>query len=403
MGARRGAQQYLAVHSLASIKSAARDRSPISGLTHCFYRYPARFSPNFVASAIEAFSSPCDAVLDPYMGGGTAIVEAIARGRQAVGCDVNSLAVFVARVKTTPLAYSEQVAVRRWTETTSQLMYHTNREEAAELICEDRTRNLGLPRARPAKKLLAQAMLALRDLPGERPRAFARCVLLNVAQWALNNRKNSPSLSEIRAKVTTTTEDMLSGLEAFSRQCARPEVDGLCPVLIHGSAEFLPSIEPFATGRKARLVLTSPPYPGIHILYHRWQIDGRRETPAPYWIADCLDSKGSSFYNFADRRKIDCDDYFVESLRTLESIRSVVTDDAWMVQLIAFSNPRNQLRRYLRNMELAGFREVRTARVGDRQQRFRRIWRGVPGRAWYANLKGQTTSSREVVLIHRAA
>ena len=83
---------------IARVRRAALDQEPISGLTHQFYRYPARFSPRFVRTAIEEFSSPGDTVLDPYMGGGTTIVEAYANGRQAIGNDVNSLAVFVARV-----------------------------------------------------------------------------------------------------------------------------------------------------------------------------------------------------------------------------------------------------------------------------------------------------------------
>ncbi len=37
---------------------AARDQARVKGLTHEFYRYPARFSPSFVLGAIEAFSSP---------------------------------------------------------------------------------------------------------------------------------------------------------------------------------------------------------------------------------------------------------------------------------------------------------------------------------------------------------
>jgi hypothetical protein len=32
----------------------------VSGLTHDFYRYPARFSPLFARAAIEAFSKPGD-------------------------------------------------------------------------------------------------------------------------------------------------------------------------------------------------------------------------------------------------------------------------------------------------------------------------------------------------------
>lgn len=389
--------------SLSAIKRGAIDCSSISGLTHCFYRYPARFSPVFVASAIEAFSQPGNVILDPYMGGGTTVVEAMARGRTAIGCDLNSLAVFVTSAKTTPLTKSEAQQVKKWaTEIVPLLSYHTVTDEVAELVCPDRTRNLNLPRARPVKKLIAQALLALTELPSDRTRNFARCVLLNVAQWALNNRKVAPSLLQVRDKVATATEDMLAGLEALSKMVAVQGGQPYIPRLIHATAADLPHYEPFTTGTKADLVVTSPPYPGIHILYHRWQVDGRKETPAPYWIANCLDGKGSSYYNFADRKQSAEDDYFAESLRTLKAVRSVVKDGALMIQMIAFSKPRNQLPRYLRNMELAGFQEVREIKHGDGVTKFRRIWRAVPGRAWYANLKGQTTSSREVVLIHRA-
>jgi DNA modification methylase len=60
-----------------------------------------------VRAAIEAFSSPGDLVLDPYMGGGTTIVEAIASDRRAVGSNINSLAVLVAKAKTTYLSYDD--------------------------------------------------------------------------------------------------------------------------------------------------------------------------------------------------------------------------------------------------------------------------------------------------------
>ena len=80
--------------SVSAVRRAAGDQSPIQGLTHCFYRYPARFSPRFAGAAIDAFSRPDQLVLDPYMGGGTTIVEAVARGRRVIGNDLNSLAVF---------------------------------------------------------------------------------------------------------------------------------------------------------------------------------------------------------------------------------------------------------------------------------------------------------------------
>ena len=109
----------------------------------------------------------------------------MARGRRTFGCDLNSLAVFVTKAKTTLLTEDEKQTVRHWASNTiSELSYHTVTDEVAELICPERTRNLHLPRARPAKKLIAQAILALKDFQSERAKEFARCVLLNAAHTA---------------------------------------------------------------------------------------------------------------------------------------------------------------------------------------------------------------------------
>lgn len=53
---------------LHHLVSAARTETPVAGLTHDFYAYPARFSPVFASTAIELFSRPGDLVLDPFMG-----------------------------------------------------------------------------------------------------------------------------------------------------------------------------------------------------------------------------------------------------------------------------------------------------------------------------------------------
>src|SRR5262245_24086888 len=86
----------------------------VTGYTHNFYRYPARFSPHFARAVIEAFTKPGDVVCDPFMGGATTLVEARALGRHAVGCDINSLAVFLARVKTTLLSDHDLAKVEDW-------------------------------------------------------------------------------------------------------------------------------------------------------------------------------------------------------------------------------------------------------------------------------------------------
>jgi len=53
--------------------AGARDERPVRGLTHSYYKYPARFSPSFVRAAIQAFTCPGDVCLDPHVGGGTTL------------------------------------------------------------------------------------------------------------------------------------------------------------------------------------------------------------------------------------------------------------------------------------------------------------------------------------------
>jgi hypothetical protein len=92
----------------------ARDAEPVRGLTHCFYKYPARFSPGFVRAVIETFTKPGDLILDPHVGGGTSLVEALASGREAVGVDINPLAEFVTRVKCIVFSEAELDTLEAW-------------------------------------------------------------------------------------------------------------------------------------------------------------------------------------------------------------------------------------------------------------------------------------------------
>src|SRR5688572_7913147 len=98
----------------ATLIAAARDLSPVRGLTHGFYKYPARFSPVFASAVIKAFTQPGDLVLDPHVGGGTTLVEAIASGREAIGVDISSLAEFITNVKCTVYSDSELERLDRW-------------------------------------------------------------------------------------------------------------------------------------------------------------------------------------------------------------------------------------------------------------------------------------------------
>ncbi|PZS04168.1 MAG: hypothetical protein DLM69_02165 [Candidatus Chloroheliales bacterium] len=71
--------------------------------THSIHPYIAAINPPLARTLIEHYVPAGETVLDPFCGGGGVLVEAVLNGRQAVGYDVNPLAVLISRVKTTPL------------------------------------------------------------------------------------------------------------------------------------------------------------------------------------------------------------------------------------------------------------------------------------------------------------
>lgn len=74
-----------------------------SYITHGYYTYPAKFIPQLAARLIKENSKENDIVIDPFMGSGTTIVEAILNNRKAIGVDINNIAHLISKVKTTPL------------------------------------------------------------------------------------------------------------------------------------------------------------------------------------------------------------------------------------------------------------------------------------------------------------
>jgi len=77
--------------------------------SHNVHSFPAKFPPQLPRKFICALTNPGESVLDPMMGSGTTVLEALLAGRQAIGIDIDPLAVLMSKVKTTP-ANTLQVA-----------------------------------------------------------------------------------------------------------------------------------------------------------------------------------------------------------------------------------------------------------------------------------------------------
>lgn len=71
--------------------------------SHNLHAFAAKFPPQLPRLFIEKLTQPGETVLDPMVGSGTTLVEAILLGRRAIGFDIDPLALHLCRVKTTPL------------------------------------------------------------------------------------------------------------------------------------------------------------------------------------------------------------------------------------------------------------------------------------------------------------
>ena len=365
----------------------------VSGYTHDFYKYPARFSPGFVRYFLESLTEPGDYVLDPFMGGGTTIVEAVASARNAIGSDINELAQFVARAKTTPLSQEDIGQVRAWVQDVRSTIDDAT---LASLYVEPPIRNLPIQ----AYPFFATATRLVERLGLARRRRFARCALVRVGQWALDARSNSPTTAALCDELETRVDDMFGGLSdlvsaAGDEGIHKNKITGTRLLLSCSASDLSLTRVLGRRGIRPRLVLTSPPYPGVHVLYHRWQVAGRRETPAPYWLADVRDGHGASYYTMGSRSPLGLRNYFAGIAAAFRNLRRIVAPDTTVVQLISFSDAAIQLPRYLEAMSLSGFGETSVHGINSRQVRV------VPNRKWYNQRRTRNDASREVLLMHR--
>jgi len=386
-----------------ALVAAVSNRDKVTGVPHDFYSYPARFSPVFAREVIKAFTSPDDVVLDPFCGGGTTLVEAIGLGRRAAGMDVSSFATFLARTKTTPISVHDKREIAAWLD-------HLDSYEPPDSaeFGEEAPSPLYYQRNLPeeARRFFHWVFKHLALLARPRQQNFVRLIVLGVGQWGLDCKTRVPSVAEFKAefydRLRAAPEDFFDFVSdtAGENELPRCRISSLRRIINRSSEACGADGRIPESWLPAKLVLTSPPYPGVHVLYHRWQIMGRRETPAPFWLANQRDGAGESHYMLGSRKERELRTYYRRLKSVFTSLRSLLGKDSLVVQLVAFSDPSSQLPTYLRTLDEAGFTEVEAdcrpdAKIGGR------IWRRVPGRKWYATKRGEIPASKEVLLLHR--
>lgn len=398
-----------------AIRKAALSRAPVSigprrtASPHEYYRYPARFSPDLAASVIAALTEPGDLVGDYFLGGGTTLVEARMAGRIGIGSDINALSTFVSRVKTRLYSVAEMSEVAAWAEIagheTPGLV-----EWPADQLALVYFRNFSDLAYAEQRHVLIAALSALKLVTRPRAKDFARCVLLRTAQWGMDMRSEVPAPHELRTAIVNNARTMIDAAKSATakyRSSDQLSSSGGLPraLVLHQGLPGVAGHPAIARHPQPRLVLTSPPYPGVYVNYHRWKLRGRLETPLPYFIAGQSDGHGLAYYTMAARSDRTQNTYFKRLRAAYADITQMCNPDTWLVQVVGFNELDDQLPRYLATMTQVGLAEVLVEGLGTDQDG--RLWRDVPGRRWWARAGDRAEvvqhTAREVVLFHRLA
>ena len=85
-----------------------RDRSAFYD-THDFHPYFAAYPPNLVSKILNEYGKNKKTLLDPFMGGGSAVVEGVRNGFKTIGVDISEFSKFITQGKTKPFKINQKI------------------------------------------------------------------------------------------------------------------------------------------------------------------------------------------------------------------------------------------------------------------------------------------------------
>jgi DNA modification methylase len=241
---------------------------------HAIHPYPAKFIPEIPRNLISLFH-PGDnsAVLDPFCGSGTTLVEAKMAGLPAVGIDLHPLAALIAKVKITPLGIGiESIA--------NDILNVSKEKIQKDQVLIPEIPNLDHWFKKPIQKALATLVLEIEKVSDPIAKDALKVAFSSIVV-RVSNQESDTRYAAIEKNLTEI--DVWANFERAVSYIGRvlgtqPEL-GLFPtdrpiqiinkdIMLVEPQDIIPSIG---------LVVTSPPYPNAYEywLYHKYRM---------YWL-----------------------------------------------------------------------------------------------------------------------
>ena len=313
--------EHLASPALNDIDWDFPERVIHSGI-ESIHPYPAKFIAELPRALLDALPLPAGtAVLDPFCGGGTTLVECQRRGWPSVGIDLNPIACLMARVKTAPRPL--------------------DLKDTAASVVERAQRSLDvtippLPNLdhwfdRPVQHALA----ALTEAVGTAPAASRNALRLALSSIVVrvSRQESDTRYAAIEKNVTGNDVSTLFRRAAFRLDDVLGERDyPLSPAEVF-EADTL-TFDPSRISAQIGMIITSPPYPNAYEywLYHKYRM---------YWLGfDPLAVKAREIgarAHFFKRNHHTEDDFARQMAQTFDLIRTVLVPGGYACFVIGRS------------------------------------------------------------------
>jgi SOS regulatory protein LexA len=225
--------------------------------THGIHSYPAMFIPQVARRLLETYSKVGDTICDIFCGSGTALVESKILNRNAYGIDLNPLAIFLARAKTTP------INPQKLTKEYLALLGRLEKIKDSQIKKPD-FKNLDFWFKEKAIIKLAKLKKAILEIEDKAARNFLMAAFSEIVRYSSNTKTGEFKLVRIKGEKLERHDPDVFGM---FRKKAETNIAGMSEFfkdakkeawtkIIYGDSSKENGIKP----RSIDCIITSPPY-----------------------------------------------------------------------------------------------------------------------------------------------
>jgi DNA modification methylase len=230
--------------------------------SHDVHAFAAKFPPQLPRAFIRGLTAPGDFVLDPMMGSGTTIVEALLEGRQGIGLDIDPLALRVSQAKTIPISIDDLQGIGLKVILKARDLLSDNGIEKLIQKFDDRTKEFIDYWFYPdTQRELAALILSIQSVDDSLVRRFLELTFSSIIVTKSGGVSRARDLAHSRPhldkeKIPKNALDQFAiRLQRNIRSIAHLDINGAIAAPMAGDARSMP-----VRDEVIDLIVTSPPY-----------------------------------------------------------------------------------------------------------------------------------------------